>query len=89
VTLIETAYRQLVPPGHYLKFNTKGLLRGDPKTQAEIYHYALTDKWQTVDETRGFEDMAPFGGTDGGLLQTPNNNAPNGGPLIPTSMNGA
>jgi hypothetical protein len=88
VTLIETAYRQLVPPGHYLKFNTKGLLRGDPKTQAEIYHYGLTDKWQTVDETRGLEDMAPFGGTDGGLLQTPNNNAPSGG-LIPTPTNGA
>lgn len=89
VTLIETAYRGLVPPGHYLKFNTKGLLRGDPRTQAEIYHYGLTDKWQTVDETRGFEDMAPFGGTDGGLLQTPNNNAPNGGLIPPPSANGA
>lgn len=80
VTLIEEGYRTLVPPGHYLKFNTKGLLRGDPKTQAEIYHYGLTDKWLKVDETRGFEDMAPFGGEAGGLLETPNNNAPSAEP---------
>ena len=81
VTLIETAYRALVPPGHYLKFNTKGLLRGDPKTQADIYHLSLTDKWQTVDEVRALEDMEPFGGEDGGLLETPNNNAPGAAPM--------
>jgi HK97 family phage portal protein len=82
VTLIEEAYRPLVPPGHYLKFSTKGLLRGDPKTQADIYHLSLTDKWQTVDEVRGLEDMVPLGGEDGGLLETPNNNAPGLAPVV-------
>lgn len=75
VTLIEAAYRPLVGGGQ-LKFNTKGLLRGDPKTQAEIYHYGLTDQWLKKDEVREKEDMPLFGGTDGGFLETPNNNAP-------------
>lgn len=86
VSLIEQAYRPLVPAGQFLRFNTKGLLRGDPKTQAEIYHYGLSDTWLDVDEVRGYEDMPPFGGTRGGKLETPNNNAPG---LIPAPANGA
>lgn len=76
VSLIETGYQPLVGTGRYLRFNTKGLLRGDPRTQAEIYHYALTDKWRQVDEVRDLEDEPRFGGEAGGFLQTPNNNAP-------------
>ena len=73
VTLIETAYRALVPPGHYLKFNTKGLLRGDPKTQAEIYQIELNTRQKTVDEVRALDEYAALGGENGGLLDTPNN----------------
>lgn len=73
---IAPAYRQLLNPGQYLKFATKGLLEADPKTQAEIYHYGLTDTWLDVDEVRDLEDRRPFGGERGGKLQTPNNNAP-------------
>lgn len=81
VSLIETGYQTLVGQGRYLRFNTKGLLRGDPRTQAEIYHYALTDKWRKVDEVRDLEDEPRFGGDAGGFLETPNNNAPG---LIPS-----
>lgn len=29
--------------GLYVKFDVDGLLRGDPKTRAEFYHFALQD----------------------------------------------
>lgn len=75
VTLIEEAYRPLAGPGpwHYLKFATKGLLRGDPKTQAELYQIELSTRQKTIDEVRSLEDDPPFGGEAGGFLNTPNN----------------
>lgn len=79
VTLIETAYRTLLPPGQYLKFNTKGLLRGDPETQAKIYHFGLSDKWLALEEVREYEEL-PARDDMTGLLETPNNNAPGESP---------
>lgn len=72
---LEAGYRRIEP----IKFKTKGLLEGDPKTQAQIYHYGLTDTWLDVDEVRDLEDRPRFGGERGGKLQTPNNNAPTTG----------
>lgn len=76
VSLIEEGYSRIEP----IKFNTKGLLRGDPLTQAQIYHYALGDQYATKDEVRGWEDLPLFGDERGGFLETPNNNAPGGTP---------
>lgn len=80
VETIEPAYSLLLGPGRYVRFSTKGLLRADPKTQADIYHLGLTDTWLDVDDVRRYEDMTPFGGERGGKLQTPNNNAPGNPP---------
>ena len=76
--VLERAYGVLTSPGHYLRFNTSALLRADLMTRVNSHASALTHKWMTVDEVRAIEDRDPFGGTDGGLLQTPNNNAPGG-----------
>lgn len=75
---VESAYRLLVPPGEYLRFNTAALLRADLATRTAAHNAALDHKWRTVDEVRAIEDLDPFGGDAGGLLQTPNNNAPGG-----------
>jgi HK97 family phage portal protein len=76
VVKIERAYQRLLPPDHYLKFNLAALLRGDTKSRFEAYRTALQNKFMTVNEVRAFEDFEPFAGEEGGLLQTPNNNAP-------------
>jgi HK97 family phage portal protein len=77
VDTIQPAYGGLMPPGDYLRFATKGLLKGDPKSQAELYHYALTDQWATRGEVRDWEDMPRFDDeAENGFLETPNNNAP-------------
>lgn len=73
---IEAGYRRLLPPGEFLRFDTKGWLRGDVKTRFEAYHLGLQDKIYDIDEVRSFEDEPPFGGERGGPLETPNNNPP-------------
>ena len=76
VAKIEAAYKRLLPAGQYIKFNLAALLRGDVKSRYESYQIALQNKFMTIDEVRAFEDMDAFGGKEGGLLETPNNNAP-------------
>jgi HK97 family phage portal protein len=78
-TPIEAGYRRLLnDPDAYLKFNFNALLRGDTKTRYEAYGIALQNKFKTIDDVRRLEDDEPFGGTDGGFLETPNNNGPRG-----------
>ncbi len=83
---LEKAYSRLLPRGSYVKFNLNGLLRGDAKTRWETYGIALDKKVMTRDEVRLLEDLNPFGGADGGLLETPNNNAPAGPAPEPTGV---
>jgi len=79
VTRIEKAYSRLLPRGSYIKFNVRGLLRGDLQTRYSAYQTGLQSKFLTRDEVRGWEDLEPFGGKDGGFLETPNNNPPSAG----------
>lgn len=76
VVKIEKAYQRLLPPDQYLKFNLSSLLRSDIRSRYEAHQIALQNKFMTIDEVRAFEDMEPFGGKEGGLLETPNNNPP-------------
>lgn len=76
---LEKAYSRLLPRGSHVKFNVNGLLRGDGKARWEQYQIGLQNKVVTRDEVRAWEDLNPFGGADGGLLETPNNNAPDQG----------
>lgn len=45
-----------------VKFDLKGLLRGDLKTQAEWYHKAVLDGWMSRNEVREIENMNPVDG---------------------------
>lgn len=53
--------------GYYTKFNPNALMRGAAADRAEFYSKALgaggTPAWMTQDEVRGFEELAPRGGT--------------------------
>lgn len=55
----------------YVKFNFKGLLRGELKAQAEYYNKACGGPWITVNEARALEDLEPIDGGD--ELRTPVN----------------
>jgi HK97 family phage portal protein len=47
-----------------VKFDLKGLLRGDIKTQAEWYHKAILDGWMSRNEVRELENMNAVDGLD-------------------------
>lgn len=59
---------QLLTPSqlisHSAKFNVKGLLRGDAKTQADLYSSAYQNAWMSPNEIREKEDMPPREGGD-------------------------
>ena len=77
ITRIEKAYASLIPSADiYVKFNLNALLRGDQKSRFESYQLALANRFVTINEVRGWEEMPPFAGADGGFLNTPNNSAP-------------
>ncbi len=48
----------------YAKFTMTGLLRGDAKSRAALYHYGITDGWLTRNEVRELEDLNPLPGLD-------------------------
>lgn len=73
---LEKAYSRLLPRGSYVKLDLKGLMRGDQKARYDSYQVALANKFMKIDEVRALEDLDPFGGKDGGFLETPNNNPP-------------
>lgn len=45
-----------------VKFDLKGILRGDLKTQAEFYHKAIFDGWLSRNEVRDLENLNPVDG---------------------------
>lgn len=47
-----------------VKFDLKGLLRGDTKTQAEWYHKAILDGWMSRNEVREIENLNSVDGLD-------------------------
>lgn len=80
VDRLERAYSDLVPGSDtFVKFNLNALLRGDQAARFTAYSVGLQNRFLTVDEVRAFEDWQPFGGTDGGLMYTPQNSAPASG----------
>lgn len=74
---VEAGYARLLPGSDtFLKFNVDKKLRADIKSRYEAYALGLQNKFLMIDEVRRIEDRAPFGGTAGGFLETPNNNGP-------------
>lgn len=61
---IEDALTQILPRGHYAKFNVEALLRTDTTTRYSAYKLALDARWQTINEVRRIENMPPLPGGD-------------------------
>lgn len=57
IVRLESALNQLTPRGQFMKFETKGLLRGDAAAQAGLYHSAILDGWMNRSEIRRLEDL--------------------------------
>jgi phage portal protein BeeE len=53
-----------------VKFDLKGLLRGDSAAQSEWYHKAILDGWMSRNEVRDLENMNPVPGLDDFLVPT-------------------
>jgi HK97 family phage portal protein len=84
VDRLETAYSSLLPGDDtFVRFGLNALLRGDQPTRFAAYQVGLQNRFVKVDEVRGWEDWEPFGGDDGGFLNTPNNSAAGSGPDQP------
>ena len=49
---------------HFVEHALDGLLRGDPKTRADMYHLGLADGWLAVNEVRRLENLPPVPGGD-------------------------
>lgn len=53
-----------------VKFDLKGILRGDLKTQAEFYRKGILDGWLNRNEVRDYENLNPVDGLDEYLVPT-------------------
>jgi HK97 family phage portal protein len=53
---LETSFNQLLPRGQFLKFETKGLERGDSTAQAELYAKAIQNGWLSRAQVRRLEN---------------------------------
>jgi HK97 family phage portal protein len=73
---MDKAYSRLLPRGSFVKINLRGFSRADMAARYQAYSLALNNKFMKIDEVRALEDFEPFGGEDGGFLETPNNNPP-------------
>ncbi len=66
---------KLFPKGDYqVRFNVKGLLRGDFKSQNEAYREAIAGGWMKINEVRRLEGLPPVDGGD--ELRAPLNTGP-------------
>ena len=80
VRRIETGYSRLLRGQKtYLRFNVRGLLRGDEAARSAYYTALLNAKVIRREEVRKLEDL-PFDPEGVGYLETPNNNAPEPAP---------
>ena len=64
-----------------IRFNFKGLLRGDFAEQSAGYVHALQNGWMSIDEVRDLEDFPPLPDGKGGEYRAPLNMAPVGMPV--------
>lgn len=64
VEMIEHGYATLQVRPRYLKLNTAGLLRGDPKTRYEGYRGGIESGVLVPNDVRALEDQAPIEGGD-------------------------
>jgi HK97 family phage portal protein len=62
LTNFEDAFEQVTPTNIQTRFNRDAFLRADPMARAQLHKLRLETKTRTVDEVRGIEDEAPFGG---------------------------
>lgn len=60
-------------PARFVKFNEKGLLRGDNKSQQESLEIQRRNKVINANEWRALQDMNPIPGPEGDLYENPNN----------------
>jgi HK97 family phage portal protein len=58
--------------GLKVKFDLRGLMRGDSKARAEFYATALRNGWMTINEVRALEGLPPVEGGDVPRLQMQN-----------------
>ena len=65
--------------GLYLAFNDTAMLRSDSKARAEFYRLMVSNGIYTINEARGYEELAPI---DGGDISIVN------GTMIPLKMTG-
>jgi HK97 family phage portal protein len=80
VSRIEVAHNRILRGSEtYMKFNVKGLLRGDEAARAQFYDRLLQNKVMRREEVRALEDL-PYDPESVGYLETPNNNAPDNTP---------
>lgn len=69
--------KQLLTPadrarGLKIRFDLRGLMRGDSKARAEFYQMALQNGWMTINEVRALEGLPPVEGGDVIRLQMQN-----------------
>lgn len=53
---LESSFNQLLPRGQFLKYEAKGLERGDAAAQADYYAKAITNGWKSRADIRRLED---------------------------------
>lgn len=69
VCRIEAALTRYMPRPQSARFDMDQFQRPDMLARVQAYDLALKDQWMTVDEVRQNENLKPFGGTKGGILQ--------------------
>lgn len=58
------------PEEFYIRFNLRGLLRGDAKTRSEFYKTMVFSGLMSPNEVRDLEDLDPYDGGDEFFMQT-------------------
>lgn len=79
---------ELLPDIAYSKHSLEGLLRGDSKARAALYHAGITDGWLNRNEVRALEDLEPVEGLDEFIVPSNMTLISVDGQLIPLSSNG-
>lgn len=60
LTQIEDAIDAMLPPGMQARFNVDSMLRSDLMTRFQAHAIALQNHFETLDEVRALEDLAPL-----------------------------
>lgn len=64
VRRLEVSLNSLLPPGHFVKFDPAGLLRGDVAARYGAYQQGRSGGWLSGNDVRRLEDMEPITGGD-------------------------